>query len=109
MSSRLDCITDWDDRLRKAGWRADTLARDCDISERELRRHIEARFGQNVRDRMASRQMKLARALLRDGKRVKEVAQALGYGEAEHFSRAFQRVHGMSPSAFARHPPDFDI
>lgn len=109
MSSRLDCITDWDDRLRRAGWRADALARSCRISQRELRRYIRARFGQSVREWMESRQMKLARALLREGIPAKEVSLTVGYRETAHFSRSFKRVHGMSPSVFARHPIEFDI
>ena len=40
MKSRLDRITDWDKCLRKAGWRPRTLARNCRLSERELRRFV---------------------------------------------------------------------
>jgi AraC-like DNA-binding protein len=34
--------------------------------------------------------------------RVKEVAYALGFGDAFHFSRAFKKVFGVSPDAFRK-------
>ncbi|MEM9914012.1 MAG: AraC family transcriptional regulator [Planctomycetota bacterium] len=41
-----------------------------------------------------------AAALTHSDRMVKQVAHELGYADAYQFSRAFKRVHGVSPSAF---------
>lgn len=43
-----------------------------------------------------------AELLHAEGLLVKEVAAALGFADAFHFSRTFKRVHGLSPDQFAR-------
>ena len=48
---------------------------------------------------------KLARAaemLVVDGKSVKEVAAAVGYNDAYHFSRVFKAHYGKSPTHFVK-------
>ena len=40
--------------------------------------------------------------LLNSDKLVKEVAEELRFADAYHFSRAFKKVHGLSPSQFVR-------
>jgi AraC-like DNA-binding protein len=47
--------------------------------------------------------MNRAAALLLDQRMmVKEVADALGFADAFHFSRTFKRVYGISPERFIR-------
>jgi AraC-like DNA-binding protein len=40
--------------------------------------------------------------LLNSGKLVKQVAEELRFADAYHFSRAFKKVHGLSPVQFLR-------
>lgn len=43
-----------------------------------------------------------ARALLRDGRPIREVAECCGYADQAHFTRAFRNSVGMTPGQFAR-------
>jgi AraC-like DNA-binding protein len=47
--------------------------------------------------------MERAAQLLEQGaSRISEVASAVGYADAKHFSRRFRQVFGMLPSQFSR-------
>ncbi len=109
MRSRLEGIVDWNERLPRADWRADALARGCGVSERELRRYVRAVFGLSLRDWIAAARMERARALLQRGDMVKEAAARLGYSQAGNFSRAFGRRCGASPAAFRRGAAAYSI
>ena len=53
-------------------------------------------------ERLTELRIARAAALLREGElQVSEVAEAVGYSYLSGFSRAFKRVYGMSPSAWA--------
>jgi AraC-like DNA-binding protein len=44
-----------------------------------------------------------ARKMLRDpDRKIRDVARLLGYSDAAHFTRAFQRWTGLTPTAFRR-------
>ena len=64
---------------------------------------VRARTGRTVGEWIARRLAAEARAQLADARRsVKEVAFALGFSEATHFSRFFKRETGLTPSAARR-------
>jgi AraC-like DNA-binding protein len=44
-----------------------------------------------------------AECLLRPGTRVKDAAESIGMSDPYQFSRAFKRIHGLSPRAFQRY------
>lgn len=100
MKSRLDCITDWDHRLRDARWQAKALARACQISEWELRHYVRCRFGEPLHEWIRARRMEEASARLKGKAQVKNVWIDLGYKQASHFSRDFKRFYGVNPSAY---------
>jgi AraC-like DNA-binding protein len=52
---------------------------------------------------VAQARLDVAQEMLGDpGKKVRDVARSLGYSDAAHFTRAFQRWTGLTPTAFRR-------
>jgi AraC-like DNA-binding protein len=100
MKSRLDRITDWDQRLQDVKWQAKALAWKCGIGEWELRHYIHLKFGLPLHTWITSKRMAPACALLAQGKKVKEVAWAVGYKQPSHFSREFKLFYRISPTDF---------
>jgi len=100
MRSRLDCVTDWEARAERVGYRAAALAKDCGVSERHLRRYFCLRLGKSLREWL--RQTRLARgaASLKQGTLVKEAAAQAGFTDPAHFTRAFTQQYGVPPSVF---------
>ncbi len=80
----------------------ETMARITGISRRSLQRFLQSRGTSFTR---LVEQVALARAidLLKDTDiALAEIAQASGYSEAAHFSRAFRRMTGLTPSHYRR-------
>ncbi len=75
------------------------VSRKLGVSERSLDRLL-AREGVRFSALTEIRRLERAKTLLRAGKTVEDVAEALGYSEARSFRRAFQRGAGLSPIAF---------
>ena len=55
--------------------------------------------GHTVKAEIIERRMREARRLLSLGRRVKEVAEEVGYTDAAHFSKEFHRLYGYAPRA----------
>ena len=98
MSSRLDRIENWAQRAAVAKFRIRVLALSCQVSEQHLRRYFKAKFGQQLHVWLMNERLLGAAELLRQGLEVKEVAETLGFKNADHFSRAFKIRYGTSPS-----------
>jgi AraC-like DNA-binding protein len=82
---------------------AEEAARACHVDASYLCR-LFRRFGRTTPYRFITKlKMNQAAALLLDQRMmVKEVADALGFADAFHFSRTFKRVYGISPERFIR-------
>jgi AraC-like DNA-binding protein len=81
------------------GASVDELAAAMGISASALTQRCRAILGAAPAQAFAAYRMDHAAALLsHGGMRIKEVAEALGYADQFHFSRAFKRRHGTSPS-----------
>jgi len=79
------------------------VARACHVEQAYLCR-LFRRFGHSSPYQYLMR-LKMNRAadlLLNSRRLVKEVAEALGFADAYHFSRVFKKVHGLSPSQFVQ-------
>lgn len=77
----------------------------CDrigVSERHLRRVFEEGIGIAPKEWLRQERMVAARALLREGSPIKEIASNLGFTTAKMFSRDFQLFHGVKPTDFQR-------
>src|SRR5580698_8262543 len=102
MNSKLSGITDWSERAGTAHYGVKQLAADCDVSKRQLQRFIGEAFGLAPGRWMRELRLNRALALLSKIKNVKQVAMALGYSQACHFSRDFKSFFGFSPSQVYR-------
>jgi AraC-like DNA-binding protein len=72
------------------------------MSVRTLQRQLSA-SGSSFRDLLAEAKYEEASHLLRHtSEPVADIAGQLGYGNPTHFSRAFMRIAGVSPSVFRR-------
>ncbi len=83
------------------------LADTAGMSPDHLRRTFKARFGLTPMAYLEECRMKKAAVLLQEThKEVKEVAWHAGFRNANNFSTAFKRFHGVSPEVFrAQHRP----
>lgn len=77
------------------------LARSAGMSRDHLRRTFKTRFGLTPIAYLEECRMKQAAVLLREtDQEVKEVAGHVGFKNANNFSTAFKRFHGVSPEIF---------
>ncbi|MEQ8176989.1 MAG: helix-turn-helix domain-containing protein [Amphiplicatus sp.] len=79
------------------------VARRLGVSVATLRRRL-AETGVSFRDLRHQALNEAALTMLRQGRPVGDVAEALGYVDTRSFSRAFKAWNGMTPTAFAARP-----
>ncbi|WP_339949691.1 helix-turn-helix domain-containing protein [uncultured Albimonas sp.] len=83
------------------------LAARAGLSERQVQRDLLGR-GTSFSAELMARRMDRVRRALRAGAadgprpRVAEIAYAAGFNDLSHFNRAFRRLHGCTPLAYAR-------
>jgi AraC-like DNA-binding protein len=79
----------------------EALARRLGMSPRTLKRKLalhDTSFSELVRDQ----RREVAQQLLRGPATIDQVAERLGYSDAQNFTRAFRRWTGMTPSAYRK-------
>lgn len=75
------------------------IARAVGASESTVQRRFKAEFGVTVFAFIRERRFERAcRALQQDGASIAQAAHIAGYADAAHFSTAFKRTYGISPS-----------
>jgi AraC-like DNA-binding protein len=87
---------------RDGDYKMSSLSDRVGVSERHLRRVFEEGIGISPKDWLRQERMVAARALLREGSPIKEVALNLGFTNSKMFSRDFQIFHGVKPTDFQR-------
>jgi transcriptional regulator GlxA family with amidase domain len=88
--------------LADSNFGVDWLAGELQISARTLRRRTKAASGLTPGAFLRTLRLERAAQLLeQEAGSVAEVAAAVGYAEAESFSRAFRQGFGVPPSAYA--------
>ncbi len=83
-------------------WTIDDLARSARMSRSSFAARFRATVGQTPLDYLTRLRMDRARALLRGGVPIAEVAGRVGYDSAISFTRAFGRVTGRTPGSYRR-------
>jgi len=84
-------------------WTIAKLARVAGLSRAAFAERFATMMGEPPMTYFTRWRMFRARTLLRDTTRaIEQIALEIGYGSATAFSFAFQRIHGVPPSAFRR-------
>lgn len=106
MNRRLLLITEeeWLKRAHTARSCVRALAKDLDIPERTLRRHIQSMTGQSPHDWLRRLRLGRSPSLLVEGLKVEWIASELGYRNAKRFARAFKQFFGCTAGEFLRRP-----
>ncbi|MBI5385967.1 MAG: helix-turn-helix transcriptional regulator [Verrucomicrobia bacterium] len=100
MGTKWNDLGAWETLAKNAGFRVKRMAQLRRMSPRHLLRVFEKSFGLALRPWLISVKDSVAKHALAGGTRPNEVAHALGYKHPNHFSRAFRRVVGCSPTGF---------
>lgn len=79
-------------------WTLEMMAGEASLSRTVFAETFKAVSGWTAGQYLTWWRMQLAWAQLKDGSRIVDVADAVGYKSEAAFSRAFQRVYSMSPS-----------
>lgn len=76
------------------------VAKRIGVPEWRVKEMSKAAFGKTIHQKVIELKMKKALVLLKEGNKVKSVAEAVGYEDHFYFSRAFKRYYGSSPARF---------
>lgn len=77
------------------------LAARLGIGEKRLKIAFKQHFGKGIFEYLRDKRIKTAKDLLQIGATSQEIAHQLGYKNAGSFSRAFKKVAGQTPQAWA--------
>ena len=105
MSSRLDAITDWATRAQRANFCVATLAGQCEVTERQLRRYFRTKFGMSPNLWLTAARLELVQTLLQRGQSVKEIAAQIGFSQQGNLTRLFKQQFKVTPSSLRNPPP----
>jgi len=79
------------------------VARNAGISRRLLEKRFRRELGYSILDGIRRmRTDKMAQLLVETQMPVREIAEALGFGDVQHFARYFRSVKEMSPLAYRK-------
>ena len=79
----------------------DTIANEFHVTRHHLMRIFKKETGQTINEFLTNYRINIALALFNDGNlSVLEVAQQVGYQDANYFSKIFKKITGVSPSKY---------
>jgi AraC family transcriptional regulator len=79
------------------------LARECSLSAGHFARAFRHSTGLSPHQWLIQCRIEKAHRLLRDGRlSLAEIARACGFADQSHFTKAYARLHGISPGAWRR-------
>ncbi len=91
-------VSDWCSRADAAGYDAKNLAGSLNVSLRQLERFFQWKMHRTPQKWLNHLRVRRALRLLDGTQNIKQVAAALGYKQASHFSREFTACMGLPPS-----------
>ena len=94
MKSRLDQITDWEDRVRLADYRVKKLAELCGSTTRQLERYFGEKFRIAPHVWMDQLRLRDVEARLASGELAKNLTEEVGFSHAAYFSYWCKRHSG---------------
>ena len=90
----------WHKMAGATGYSAERLAKEMNISRRQLQRYTQQIFGLSPQEWLNQERLVTAGDLLRQHRSVKLVAFSLGFKQVSHFSREFKSQYGLCPVSF---------
>lgn len=88
--------------LEKPEFNVEMLARETGLSRTQLHRKMKELTGMSSSDFIRNLRLRQAAALLQHADvNITQVAYAVGFTSQSHFSTAFKRLYGLSPSEYA--------
>ena len=93
-------LTWWRGMAEKSRYNAGWLAREINISRRQLQRYTQRFFGLSPQGWLNQQRLSIAGDLLKQFRSVKRVAFQLGFKQISHFSREFKAHYGLCPVSY---------
>jgi len=91
--------------IRQGTCTAQNLADSLNVERSTMYRHIMSEFGMSPSDLLREKRLEYAATLLKDKKLAIQVASdAAGFESPAHFSRAFKKRYGVTPSQYQAEP-----
>ena len=102
LARRLGIAIEWMHAAHERALTVEEIAREACLSPFHFHRLFTAYTGQPPHRYLRQLRLERARAMLRSGARVTDVAQTCGFESATSFSTAFSRAFGKPPRAFTK-------
>ncbi|WP_058301992.1 helix-turn-helix domain-containing protein [Gorillibacterium timonense] len=97
----IECVRQYIDEHVDEPLTTEKLSEMAGFSTKRFTELFKKRFGVSAHDYMTrSRLNRAVRLMLRPGRRLKDVAHAVGYEDEFYFSRLFKKEYGISPSQY---------
>jgi AraC-like DNA-binding protein len=93
-------VNEWTVMAEKSAYQAALLAKELQVSQRQLRRYTHASFGRSPQDWLNEQRLVKAAEILKRTRAVKVAAFDLGFKQLSHFSREFKLHYGISPAKY---------
>jgi AraC-like DNA-binding protein len=90
----------WHKMAGATGYSAERLAKEMNISRRQLQRYTQHLFGLSPQEWLNQQRLTTAGELLKQYRSVKLVAFNLGFKQVSHFSREFKSHFGLCPVSY---------
>ena len=100
MASRLDSVRDWENLAKATNYELAQMARNCNVSLRQLERFFQLKFGIAPKPWIDRQRLHQAMLLICRGEPIKSTAYKLGFKQSSHLSRMFKQHYGKSPRAY---------